>query len=182
MKRLTIVLAVIVAAVVANAAQFAWQTSGKFVDATDKSTVLTSYATDTSIVLVYLGNSSLDGWTLDWSSAVETTSVGSIKGGTAKGKVGATLPFVYGADGAYVNGDTFGIMFKDSTGALSLLYSATDDSAITTTYTISGLANNAWTGTQFNPTSGNFYAIPEPTSGFLLLIGVVGLALKRKQA
>ena len=97
MKKLTIAIAAIASAVAAHAASFNWQTTGKFVDAANKSTVLTSYATGTSIVLVYLGNSATEGWTLDWSTAVETASVGTIKTGmpSAKGRVGGTLTFTY---------------------------------------------------------------------------------------
>ena len=45
--------------------------------------------------------------------------------------------------------------------------------------------NGANTAAPFNPDSrvlGNWYAIPEPTSGLLLLLGVAGLALKRRRA
>ena len=35
------------------------------------------------------------------------------------------------------------------------------------------------TGTQ---TAGNWYAVPEPTSGLLMLLGVAGLALRRRRA
>ena len=48
-----------------------------------------------------------------------------------------------------------------------------------------GKLNGANTSAPFNPDSrvqGNWYAIPEPTSGLLLLLGVAGLALKRRRA
>ena len=183
MKKLLIVCCVVAASVYAQAASFNWQTSGKFVDATDKSTVLTSYETGTSIVLVYLGNSSADGWTLNWNNAVVTSSTGTIKSGTSKGKVGGSLSFTYGAEGAYSNGDVFGIMFQDADSNLSQLLYASDDSLVSTTYTISGMSNNTWIGsTTYNPASSNFYAVPEPTSGLLFIVGIAGLALKRKKA
>ena len=61
-------------------------------------------------------------------------------------------------------------------------------------FTVDPLQNpdvNFWTGTGFNETfsgttgafaSSGWTAAPEPTSGLLLLLGVAGLALKRKRA
>ena len=56
--------------------------------------------------------------------------------------------------------------------------------AITTTtkalnITTGALATTAaWTGTQFN----NYALVPEPTSGLLMLVGLAGLALRRRRA
>ena len=56
-----------------------------------------------------------------------------------------------------------------------------------TTFTISGLdaGGDTWDGGVFTYASGQTFtvaAVPEPTSGLLLLLGMAGLALRRKQA
>ena len=52
---------------------------------------------------------------------------------------------------------------------------------------ISGLddimnGGNRWSGNLNYASSGNFTAVPEPTSGLLMLLGMTGLALRRKRA
>ncbi|MBQ6341074.1 MAG: PEP-CTERM sorting domain-containing protein [Kiritimatiellae bacterium] len=45
------------------------------------------------------------------------------------------------------------------------------------------MTSDTWSGAGFTyATGGNFTAVPEPTSGLLLLLGMAGLALKRKRA
>ena len=77
-------------------------------------------------------------------------------------------------------------MWKDATtGDLSKLVYTADASEAEAVFQISGLANNATALTgKILPFSGNFQAaaVPEPTSGLLLLLGMAGLALRRKQA
>ena len=48
--------------------------------------------------------------------------------------------------------------------------------------TISGLKDDSFS-TSFNyAASGTFTVVPEPTSGLMILLGLAGLALRRKQA
>ena len=55
-------------------------------------------------------------------------------------------------------------------------------------YTYADLAANVWATDMLSMKAttpalfGNFHVVPEPTSGLLLLLGVAGLALKRKRA
>ena len=75
-------------------------------------------------------------------------------------------------------------MFKDSEGNLSQLVYASDmTTTVDDVYEVSGLTSDTWSGAGFTyATGGNFTAVPEPTSGLLLLLGMAGLALKRKRA
>jgi len=74
-------------------------------------------------------------------------------------------------------------MFKDSSDNLSQLTYVADGATVDDTYTISGLTSDTWSGEKFTyATGGNFTAVPEPTSGLLMLLGVAGLALRRRRA
>ena len=92
-----------------------------------------------------------------------------------------------GAANVLKNGDILGVMFKDSEGNLSQLVYASDmTTTVDDVYVVSGLSDNTWGGSGgagfTYATGGNFTAVPEPTSGLLLLLGMAGLALKRKRA
>ena len=52
------------------------------------------------------------------------------------------------------------------------------------TYTISGLKDEASTLSGFTFATANYTtaAVPEPTSGLLMLVGLAGLALRRRRA
>ena len=189
MKKILIMVAVVGSAIALQAASFTWTsgtgTSNTYLWDTTTNSKATSLAG--SIVLVSLGTT--DSWS--WDNAVELTGSGASGTLTTSGKaakigtVGGAYSFTYGdaSTGALSNGDVLGVMFKDSSGELSQLRYVADDSLVSDTYTVSGLSNNTWAGAQFNfATGGNFTAVPEPTSGLLMLLGMAGLALRRRRA
>ena len=76
------------------------------------------------------------------------------------------------------------LMFKDEKGTISKL-KYLDGTDANIYYTVSGLAGNTSSLTDQKLTaSGNFTtaSVPEPTSAMLLLLGVAGMALRRRRA
>ena len=208
MRKLIITLGAVAVAVGVQAASFAW-TSGNYsyiADSTGaKITSTTAYGTALnggSIVLVYLGTSTDYSWdnarVLSGEGISGTTGELTTTGAARnQGKVSGMFNFVYNGDAdassPVKNGDVFGVMYQDATGALSKLLFVDADgktgAEVNTVYTVSGLVDNTTQATAFTFTTAgtsaapnNFTAVPEPTSGLLLLLGVAGLALKRKRA
>ena len=186
MKKLMIVVAVALCAAHANAASFDWKTTANLT--TDGSTVATSSAMNGGVfALVYLGNDSSN---IDWTKAavVDTASPNFT---TSMGKSSATTikAFNFSVDD-YSNGDIFGVVFKDSSDKLYYLQTGASGN-MSPTYTISGLADDTSTLDAFNFASSAFSIstspsaavnVPEPTSALLLILGMAGLALRRKRA
>ena len=185
-----IALAAVACATGLQAASFAWNTTTKITDSSGTAVAsaaeYSAVLNGGSIVLVLLADGTYDGakTILDGQTAptVKTSPAAQ------RGRLSATYGFVYddadGASNILKNDDILGVMFKDSSGNLSQLVYA-NGATVDDTYKISGLSNNTWVGSSFTfATEGNFTvaAVPEPTSGLLLLLGMAGLALKRKRA
>ena len=196
MKKLMIALGVAALAVGVQAAQFSWGTSNKITDS--EGAVITTVDGYTaalnggSVVLVKLA-ALAEGPGYDWANATvlanqTAPTIKTSNPSSSKGRLSATYSFTFDetpeAENILKNGDILGVMFQDDNGKLSQLVYASDmTTTVDDVYTISGLAANNWSGDTFTyATGGNFTAVPEPTSGLLLLLGMAGLALKRKRA
>lgn len=206
------VAAVIVCATAAvQAASFTW-TSGNYsyIAAADGTRIQNKSGTGNytydavmnggNIVLVYLGTG-----TADWSKAQVLESK-TIKGTTGeiytstpsskKGLVSNSFAFSFDDDTTIRDGAIFGVMYQAADGALSKLVYVDSTGKIgdeiETTYTVSGLKGDDWSGDKFTFTTAgtstsvmnNFtvQSVPEPTSAMLLLLGIGAMALRRRRA
>lgn len=191
MKKIMIAALAIATTVIAHAAAVDWNSGASYlVDATGtKQTALESG----SIVLVVLGNQT--GWSDGtWSAAKGTLTelqVGEIVNtgkAAAKGKVNESFTFEYGSSSPIKNGDVLAVVLKNDDGSYNQLayYDANAEggvgAAVTDTLTISGMDSDLYSGSYQFATGGNFMAVPEPTSGLLMLVGLAGLALRRRRA
>ena len=205
MKKILIMTAAIVVAFATQAASFGWKTANysQFVDPISGNAVttadgFTSALAGGSIVLVYLA----DG-TYGSAQLLESYDTGASAGsGVASFKTSGAATGKYGIAGTYMtagattnlkDGDVIGVMYMDAKGALSQLLYADSGETIDSTYTIAGLdgadPKNGWSGATFTIGEAGTsaarteftVAVPEPTSGLLLLLGMAGLALRRKQ-
>ena len=208
MKKLMIALAAVAVATGAQAASFSWQSGNYsyFADSTGaKVTTAAGYSAALNggaIVLAYLGTTGNYSW--DNATVLSGTGISGTTGsltttGLARnqGKVTGKFNFTYddteGAVNLVKNGSVFGVMYQDSTGALSKLLLVDSEgktgAEIDSIYTVSGLVDNTSTLDTFTFTTAgtssapnNFTAVPEPTSGLLMLLGMAGLALRRRRA
>ena len=181
MKKLVLMGVVLCAAVVAPAASVYWNSTAKIAEA--NGTALTSQAAydallnGGSIVLAILGDGSYSGknYTVLGGTVKFKTTPSSMKG-----KLTGSYEFTF-SEGVLNNGDVLGILFKEASGNLSqLVYTA--GGVVDDILKISGLNSDDFS-TNFNYASkGTFTVVPEPTSGLMILLGLAGLALRRKQA
>ena len=185
MKKLMLVAAVAFCAACANAASFDWKTSANMTDSSGAT--LSTMSPAGTLALVYLGKDSSN---IDWTTAkvVDTATPNFVN---SMGKVSATTSKTFVVDiSKYSNGDIFGVVFKD--GSDNLFYLQQGGANYKPTYTISGLADDTSNLADFDFASSSFFgstapsaaiaSVPEPTSAMLLLLGMAGLALRRKRA
>ena len=138
-------------------------------------------------------------WMVDESAQLDG---GSFEGEKYYAKVktdsGDYLSFYNSPDAAAPYGSIYAVDLTDSMPTFAGVFNAAPSSFIIELYSDSGCADGSWVGMAtlaYNPdnitTSGmgnppgiasasSFQSIPEPTSGLLLLLGVAGLALRRK--
>lgn len=152
MKKLVILATVVIAAVVANAASFKWSASG----------VKDFAGTDT-----YSGTASL----YAYLSTADASTAKLVSSATMSGGAIALADTVF-SDDSLIGGSTYKFYYTMEDAAGNTFESVTKamKAQATSTASVQFGAGGTWT------------AVPEPTSGLLLLLGVAGLALKRKRA
>ena len=165
MKKLIIVAAFAIVATVTQAASFAWKTSGiKAVEGTGTitcSAILTAYAAGTDTVIGTWNGDIVNG-VLNGSSSGLTIYSDSLAGGSKYDFIFVATPTVDGQEFEW-------------TSTLK-----TGTAQATSTPSLSWFAANHTTGEGIN--ANGWAAVPEPTSGLLMLLGMAGLALRRRRA
>ena len=184
MKKLMILAAAVVASVAANAAAITWGSgtvyladsskAGKdavtgylfLIDATTYSTLAaneTGAAMSDAVYAAY-------GSSLSSATASKTT--------TAKGVANITDPTVY------ANGDTAyaAVLFIEGDNYMGNVATYTLTSDLDAS--VGGMATTLFgnVGSSTTATAWSTAAVPEPTSGLLMLLGMAGLALRRRRA
>ena len=173
MKKIMIMAAVACAAMFANAASFSWkvQTGADY-------TGMSVYAVSgSSAVTVLAALQSTD--SANWSTALSGLTGYVVEGANARAAATGqstgiaandNLVFVI-VDGAVAEGNKFWVVNDYSIPAANVF----EPPATGTLATIK-TADQGFAG------SGTFTAAPEPTSGLLMLVGLAGLALRRRRA
>lgn len=167
MKKIMILAAAIAMTFASQAASFKW-TGANIYDHTG-----TEKYTGTASIYAYLSTKTV----ADAVKVIDVTvSAGTIKDGTTTGYTydwaDATVGEAYNFYMVIEDGD---YIFDSSASTPSVVKYGTAQATSTTGILFANMA----TSTQ---ASSNWAAVPEPTSGLLLLLGVAGLALKRKRA
>ena len=160
MKKILILAAVIVAGITANAVSFKWSAANVYGASGSK----------------FTGSAEIYGYlTSEGASSAAKVATASVSAGTlsytgdwadATGGQNYTFYFVITDGGKQFNSMSANVIKAGTAQA-------------TSTVTI-GFGN--MTAATLTNASANWQTVPEPTSGLMLLLGVAGLALKRKRA
>ena len=174
MKKAIILTLTIGVAIVTQAASFKWSASAG--TAYEGYSVYVakgnSYATLAALQGDLLGSSGNSGTLAKASaSARNATASGTIDGLAAKAS----------ASDANIDYNFYFVFVKDNNYWVSAQQTASIGTELDAAPTVS-LSQSAGTTLLGGAATGSFGAVPEPTSGLLLLLGIAGLALKRKRA
>ena len=186
MKKIMIALAAVALAVSAQAASFNWTSSGTASGKTINSIAGSAlYSTETAYTLYLFDAATVsqdallaglrDGGAITDYTSVKTQTLAANSQITATtfdyGQAGESYSFYF----AVINGDD--VFLSDSK-------TASGQTASTAAVSFSGVgtASKKNFGDADFSAGGWYTAVPEPTSGLLMLVGLAGLALRRRRA
>jgi hypothetical protein len=188
MKKLMVILGAVAMAASVQAATWSWGASSNAYLVNGDGALVKSLgdAGVSSIVLMYLGN----GATADWSLASDANVRSTANFTFSSSPLPGVIPDSNKVVGSYVldstadaNGNWYGVMFKDSEGKYNRFTAADGETPLATdSVQLAGFADASSTVNNFTFASANYTAVPEPTSGLLMLVGLAGLALRRRRA
>ena len=161
MKKLLILAAVLVAGVAANAASFNWAAINIY-----DSSLTAKYSGDVVLHCVQFAD-----WSVTATASNGTIAKTATEFSDAKFVVGTDYDFFFTVED---NGKIYTSTTK-SVGA-----QASDVAAIAFGNAGAASGKTGWDVSTQN--SANWAAVPEPTSGLLMLLGMAGLALRRRRA
>ena len=181
MKKLIVTITIVLSAIVASAASFDWKTSatGKIYGAGTTTLLASGTAyifnsgvnSQDSVLAAFLGGTDWTTGALDnkalANGAIAATNGEAFNWGTA----GNTLNAFF----AVVDGDKISISDIVSKDAAETGYSQFSFNAKATSQA-AALDSSSFSG------AGWYQSVPEPTSGLLMLLGMAGLALRRRRA
>ena len=176
MKKLLIAAAVVCAAVIAQAATVNWTISG--VKANGGAEPTAGWAVMAFYTEVGAGSAAIE-------SAIASKTAGTLAFESTtlavqlkKGKVTAHDATAAGITDTTKNYDFYFVVFNNSNAASATEYAMVSD--LNKEY--SGLDGKFTAAGDFSGAAWTTAAVPEPTSGLLMLLGMAGLALRRRRA
>lgn len=178
MKKIAIACAATIVAIASNAASFNWSTTGSIYTPTSSTTAMSGFT-------AYLFNAA----TVDQSALVANLRNGDAI--TSQSFAASTVQTGAKVASTVVNADVSGsvtfyfAIVQDDYVYISNAKSVAAQATATTALAFASQSSNSakvFDSTTAYSSAGWYQTVPEPTSGLLMLLGMAGLALKRKRA
>ena len=187
MKKLIIALAVVAAGVAANAASFSWKAqSGYLYDGADTPAKLTSGTAYLMFTSVMSQSDLVSAFATDAAAAASTVASKTVNAAPVASNSRIALTDAFTAD-VTANQTAYFVVFNGDNMYVSIEADAPYAAVGESTISFGSISSSS---KAFNDVAGGYAgagwygaaAVPEPTSGLLMLLGMAGLALRRKRA